>query len=234
MASPQAEVPPLLTLRSVAVAAGLSCVLASGGAARATECCVLNPNLRVHLSGDCNVNGNVETCDAIEKLVGNKPNLLSFLQDEVGGAFPSGAFIYVCPIDPDDGPIPSAGESFVKDKSGFSVDVTQHLKFLVYFNQLIFQGTFDLNTEAEKSKDEFPMEFRINGAVGGTTNIRVIGYGKESFNAKPIANDNTQQVSASVKGNVVGDPGNSNTFKGEPVLVEGNPVCVTKETFDRD
>lgn len=223
----------MVTLRSVGLAAGLFCALASGGAARATECCVLNPNLRLHLSGDCNINGNVQTCDAFEKLTGNKPNLLSFLQDEVGAPFPSSAFIYVCPIDPDDGPIPSAGESFVKDKSGFSVDVTPYLKFLVYFNQLIFQGTFDFVTEAEKSKDEFPMEFQINGTVGGTTDIRLFGYGKESYNAKPIADDDTQQVSANVKGNVVGDPGNSNTFKGAPVLVEGNPVCVTKETFDR-
>lgn len=222
-------------LRSVGVAAGLWCVLASGGAARATDCCVLNPNLRLHLSGDCSLNGNVETCAAIEKLTGNKPNLLSFLDDEApGGPFPSGAFIYVCPIDPDDGPIPSAGQSFVKDKSGFSADVTPYLKFIVYFEQLIFQGTFDTSTNAEKTKDEFPIELQINGTTGGTTDIRLIGYGKESYNAKAIADDDTQQVSASVKGNVVGDPGNENTYKGDPVLVEGNPVCTTKETFDRD
>jgi hypothetical protein len=225
----------VLTRRSVTLAAGLIWWMAGGEAARATECCVLNPNLRLHFQGDCSFNGNVETCDAIENLSGNKPGLLSFLQDEVGGGpFPSGAFVYVCPIDPDDGPIPSAGESFVKDKSGFSVDVTQHLKFLVYLNQLIFQGTFDTNTSAEKSKDEFPMELLVNGTSGGTTNIRLIGYGHESFNAKPIADDNTQQVSANVKGNVVGDPVNSNVFRNAPVLVEGNPVCTTKETFDRD
>jgi hypothetical protein len=226
----------VLTLRSVAMTVGLSCMVASGGAAHATECCVLNPNLRLHLqSDDCVVENNIYKCPQIEKLTGNKPNLLSFLHDEVGGGpFPSGAFVYVCPIDPDEGPIPTTNRSFVRDKSGFSVDVTQHLKFLVYFNQLIFQGTFDTVTSAEKSKDEFPMELQINGVVGGTTNIRLVGYGHESFNAKAIADDNTQQVSASVKGNVVGDPGNSNTFKGDPVLVEGNPVCVTKETFDRD
>jgi hypothetical protein len=219
----------------VGVAAGLFCVLASGGAARATDCCVLNPNLRLHFQGDCDFNGPVQTCDAIEKLSGNKPGLLAFLQDEVPGTpFPSGAFVYVCPIDPDDGPIPSAGESFVRDKSGFSVDVTPYIKFIVYLNQLIFQGTFDTGTNAEKSKDEFPMEFQINGASGGTTNIRLVGYGKESYNAKPIADDDTQKVSANVKGNVVGDPGNSNVFRGDPVLVEGNPVCTTKETFERD
>jgi hypothetical protein len=225
----------VLTLRNVTVAAGLIWMVSAGGAARATECCVLNPNLRLHFQGGCDISpNNVQTCAAIEKLTGNKPALLEFLQDEVGTPFPQGAFIYVCPIDPDDGPIPSAGESFVKDKSGFSVDVTPYLKFIVYINQLIFQGTFDIDTNAEKSKDEFPMEFQINGASGGTTDIRLVGYGKESFNAKPIAEDDTQQVSANVKGNVVGDPGNSNVFKDVPVLVEGNPVCTTKETFDRD
>lgn len=225
----------MLTLRSVTVATGLFWMVSGGGAARATECCVLNPNLRLHFQGDCDLNVNVETCAAIEKLTGNKPELLAFLQDEVPGTpFPSGAFIYVCPIDPDDGPIPSAGASFVKDKNGVIADVTPYLKFIAYFNQLIFQGTFDIDTHAEKSKDEFPMEFQINGASGGTTDIRLVGYGKESYNAKPIANDDTQQVSANVKGNVVGDPGNSNVFKGVPVLVEGNPVCTTKETFDRD
>jgi hypothetical protein len=223
----------VVTLRNVGVVAGLLCVVASGGPARATDCCVLNPNLRLHASGECRINGSVQTCAPIEKLNGNKPDLLEFLQDENPGTpFPKGAFVYVCPIDPSD-PLPATATSFVKDKSGFSVDVTSNLKFLVYFNQLIFQGTFDTNTFAEKSKDEFPMAFQVNGTVGGTTNIRLVGYGKESFNAKPIANDNTQQVSANVSGNVVGDPGNANTLRNVPVLVEGHPVCTTNETFDR-
>jgi len=206
-----------------------------GGAASATECCVLNPNLKLHFQGECEVDShNVEKCAPIEKLVGNKPGLLSFLDDEVGGTFPSGAFVYVCPIDPDDGPIPTTGQSFVKDKSGFSADVTQHIKFIVPFNQLIYQGTYDIDTAAEKTKDEFPIVFQIDGTSGGTTNIRLVGYGHESFNAKGITGDNKQQVSANVKGNVVGDPDNSNVFRGNPVLVEGNPVCTTKETFDVD
>ena len=77
------------------------------------------------------------------------------------------------------------------------------------------------------------MAFQVNGTSGGTTDIRLVGYGRESYNAKPIADDDTQQVSANVSGNVVGDPGNSNTLRGVPVLVEGHPVCTTKETFDR-
>jgi hypothetical protein len=68
---------------------------------------------------------------------------------------------------------------------------------------------------------------------GGTTNIRLIGLGKESYNAKPLADD-TQQVSANVSGQVAGDPDNGNVFRNVPVVAEGKPVCTTKETFERD
>ena len=223
----------MATLRSVILAIGLFGWMI-GGSASATDCCVLNPNLRLHFSGECTFEGSVQKCDPIEQAVGNKPGLLSFLHDEVGGdPFPSGAFVYVCPIDPSE-LLPATNVSFVRDKSGFSVDVTPYLKFFVYFDQLIFQGTYDSSNQAEKSKDEFPMVFQINGSNGGTTNIRLIGLGKESYNAKPIAEDDTQQVSANVSGNVVSDPDNANQLKGEAVLVEGKPVCTTKEEFVRD
>jgi hypothetical protein len=208
--------------------------VASGGAARATECCVLNPNIRLHAQGECNFANNVETCSAIEKASGNKQDLLSFLQDEVPGTpFPKGAFVYVCPIDPNEGPIPTTGASFVKTKDGVIADVTQNIKFFAYFDQLIWQGAYDVNTQAEKSKDEFPIAFQVNGTFDGTTDIRLVGYGHESYNAKPIADDDTQKVSAKVSGNVVGDPGHPNQLHGVPVLVEGHPVCTTSEVFDR-
>ena len=235
MGSVSLEVFTVATLRSVGAVAGLF-VWVAGSTASATECCVLNPNLKLHFESEsCGVENNVFKCAAIEKVTGNKPALLSFLDDEVPGEpFPPDAFIYVCPINPAEGPIPTANRSFVKDKNGVIADVTQNLKFIVYFDQQIFQGTVNTVTDAEKSKDEFPMEFQINGTTGGTTDIRLVGLGHATVNAKAVADDDTQKVSANVSGNVVGDPGNNNQFRGEPVLVEGRPVCTTNQTFDHE
>lgn len=160
-------------------------------------------------------------------------NLLAFLDEEVAGeTFPRNAFVYVCPIALD-GFVPDSGMSFVRTKDQqVNVDVTPYIKFLVDFEELIWQGTYDDATSAERSKDMFPFVIQLNGVQRGFTNLRVIGLGQESYNAKPVQGG-TQKVSANVQGNVVGDPDNGNVFKGSPVLADGHPVCTTKETFNR-
>lgn len=207
-------------------------LIASVNIAWATECCRLNPNIKLYAMGECQSSGSLVKCDRIEKAVVNKVGLLKFLGDEAGETFPSNSKIILCPVTIPNEPQPN--DSYVEEKDGTKTDVSSFLSFHVDFDHLIWQGRFDYDTFAERSKNRFPFIVKINGTQGGLTDIQLHGSALESFNARPdpdLMVEGDQKIRAKIVGNVVGDPTHDNKYLDIPVVADGHPVCVTNGKF---
>jgi hypothetical protein len=202
---------------------GILCVLFAAGEARATIPSCLTFTGYVYLQGEETPpdTKNVVKSKVLKVRLGTK-EILALLHDVVGGpTFPKGVCIEVDPHE--DGTTTVRVKT--KDNS-FSLDVTAQLSFLFDFAfGEFFNGTYDFDTEKEKSTILFPIDISVNTP---DAHFDVSGMGTEQFNAAAIKEaTQTQSISGSIKSRVVG----TGTVADLPALLEGTVSLMGRGIF---
>lgn len=144
----------------------------------------------------------------------NSKDLLALLSQQTGINFPKGARIVVDP----------SGHTSVTEKKGtFIVDTSAFV--LAEFGDSLFQGSFNNETEQEKSTSFIAFRLLVNIPVT-FLELELIGMAKEDFNSTKINKHGTQKSRGKTKCEVTG----RGNVDGDLILGEGNVSLTGKET----
>ena len=187
-------------------------------------------NVTLRVQGDLTEEGDVLMGKVIVIRVGAK-QIIELLEDLFDTDYPAGAKLFVT-VD---------GDVWIVDKEGdFLDDVSEFVSADLNFGVEVFKGTFNFETEQEKSVINFLISFFIDipadikvatqgvNGIGGGVELELDGVAKENFTGGKEKPNGEQVFKSTVTAGLAG----FGFIDGSDAVAEGNVTLNGKEVED--